>query len=30
MIEPVESSKAASMIMVRHWDEELKRLRPAK
>jgi Tol biopolymer transport system component len=30
MIEAVETAKAASMIVVEHWDQELKRVLPAK
>jgi hypothetical protein len=30
MIEPTDTAKAASIIVVQHWDEELKRLVPIK
>jgi hypothetical protein len=30
MLEPTDTAKAASIIVVQHWDEELKRLLPTK
>jgi hypothetical protein len=30
MIEPADTASVASIIVAQHWDEELKRLVPAK
>jgi hypothetical protein len=30
VIEPIETAKAASIVVIQHWDEALKRLLPAK
>jgi hypothetical protein len=30
MLEPTATSKAASIVVVQHWDQELNRLVPAK